>query len=623
MKRWLYGLILSMVLVSVIVTTAYGVGVVSETTLYPSNLTRDPWGCDPDPGDGKCHSWSYFAKSWLGTVYGRETGLACQSYKFSSYYSCFRGTFTGNQLTIGYYKGLGIGTCWNTDQDYDTVNRHMRVWVDGARLADVHQGKTADGLAESKPGSGDQTVYEITYPLASNGTHTLVLCPAESSYYYGMGYMNFVYLRAQVIDNTPPTNPNMTGENNGVQDGVWTNLSAPVFTWSGATDDLAGVRGYDVYFGADPNGTNVQTVLTDNGFGGYSGFAPGTLTDGQYYLRVRTWDKADNAAEWTTLFTLFLDTTPPGVSGDPPTEWQNTTHVAFSVQAEDTLSGLTQLAFSTDNGGSFTVLASPGGANSASETLALDYPDGAHDVLLRAVDRASNVTDQSVTVRVDTAAPSVQILTAGWDAGGQMFIGGSASDATSGIKTVWVKAGDDGEWQLASLNGSSFTWSGVENNYGTRTLYVRVEDNAGNVAIASTEVFRPTPTPTATPTAQSVINAVMGWFAPPTATPLPSPTPTPTATLTPLPNPTRVRETAAPVQPTATAVLPTPTPQPSPAPIRARTGVVRSTRSFWQFLSLVGLSFALGVNAVLDKRPKILRRSAQIIRDVQKLQRGR
>jgi len=621
MKRIFYGLILSMLLISLVVTTAHSVAVIAETTIYPGELTRDPWGCVPDEGTGSCESWSYFAKSWLSTIYGRQTGLACQSYKFSPYYSCFRGTFTGNQLTIGYYKGLGIGTCWNSDQDYDTVARWMRVWIDGDVYARRQPGKTPDGLSESKSGSGDQTVYETTYSGLANGTHTIVLCPYESSYHGGMGYMNFVYLKAQLVDSTPPSNPNAVSESGGAQSGVWTNAAAsPIFWWSGATDDLAGVRGYDVYFGSDPNGTEVQVSLPDNGSGGYTGFSPaGPLADGQYYLRVRTWDKADNAAEWTTLFTLLVDTTPPSLSADPPADWQTQAHVEFPVQAADALSGLSLLAYSTDGGGSFTALASPGGAGTASVPLALDYPDGVHDILLRAVDQAGNVTEQTVTVQVDTTPPAAQILSAEWDAGGQLAVSGTAADAASGVKTVWVKIGSDGEWKQAAFGGGSFTWSGALDEYGTRTLYVRVEDNAGHVSTARADVFRPTHTPAPTNTP---VPFILSFFIQPTATPLP--TATATATATPSPVPTQIRASEeAPLEPTPTAAVP-PTPQPSPTPVPLRrAGVVRSARSFWQFLTLVGLSFALGVNTALDRRPRIIRHSAHILRDYQKFRYGR
>lgn len=615
MKRTIYGIILSFLLLGILAGAAYGVGIVSETTLLPSQLTRDPWGCVKDEGTGKCESWSYFAKSWLGTVYGRETGLACQTYKFSSYYSCFRGTFEGNQLTIGYYKGLGIGTCWNSDQDYDTVNRHMRVWIDGVPVSSVHQGKTADGLAESKSGNGDTTVYETTYPLSTPGTHTLVLCPAESSYYYGMGYMNFVYLKAQLVDSTPPTNPNVVSEGGGAQSGVWTNVSAPVFSWSGATDDLAGVRGYDVYFGSDPNGAEVQVSLPDNGSGGYTGFSPaGPLADGQYYLRVRTWDNADNAADWTTLFTLLLDTAPPTVSGDPPADWQTQAHVEFPVEASDALSGVTLVEYSTDGGGSYTPLSTPGGMPAVSETLALDYPDGTHDILLRAVDAAGNAGQQSVTVRVDTTPPELVVQSAAWNQDdGQITLTGQVADAVSGIRTFWGRV-DDGSWQEVTLNGGSFTFAAANSAYGDSLVTLRVEDNAGNVTTAARQLHRDEPTPTPTPTATTVFSAVLSLFSPPTATPLPSPTPTPTLSPTPT---TRVRATDEPLEPTPTlsmpqmvaTVLPTMMANLPPEPPPPQTSTL------WPLVLLTagGIFVAFSTNVATDRRPEEIHKLGQLI----------
>lgn len=108
-------------------------------------------------------------------------------------------------------------------------------------------------------------------------------------------------------DATAPTNPTGCTEAGGaVNDTLQHTVSAPSFTWTGAADPqgagegVSGVRGYRVYFGADPAGvpTTYQTGATK---------APGAQADGTYYLRVITVDYALNESPATTLFTFRKD----------------------------------------------------------------------------------------------------------------------------------------------------------------------------------------------------------------------------------------------------------------------------------------------------------------------------
>ena len=52
-------------------------------------------------------------------------------------------------------------------------------------------------------------------------------------------------------DTNPPGNPNPPAtETHGVANNTWQNsVSDPNFTWSGALDDVSGVKGYYWYFG--------------------------------------------------------------------------------------------------------------------------------------------------------------------------------------------------------------------------------------------------------------------------------------------------------------------------------------------------------------------------------------
>lgn len=72
-----------------------------------------------------------------------------------------------------------------------------------------------------------------------------------------------------------------------------------IVRWNASTDAGSGVKGYQVYVGADENGTGEWFVAE-------SQVAVPTLPAGRYVVRVRALDNAGNASAWTTLVVLDL-----------------------------------------------------------------------------------------------------------------------------------------------------------------------------------------------------------------------------------------------------------------------------------------------------------------------------
>jgi hypothetical protein len=104
--------------------------------------------------------------------------------------------------------------------------------------------------------------------------------------------------RVVTLDRTPPANPALALETHGAQSGVWQGaVNDPDFTWGGAMDVSSGVKGYNVYWGLDPEG--VSSAWTD-----VESWNPGPVAPGVYYLRLRTEDRAGNWSPWTTIFTF-------------------------------------------------------------------------------------------------------------------------------------------------------------------------------------------------------------------------------------------------------------------------------------------------------------------------------
>ena len=105
-------------------------------------------------------------------------------------------------------------------------------------------------------------------------------------------------------DTHPPTPPTSALETHGVQSDVWQDsVNDPEFTWNGADDVGCGVAGYNVYWGLNSEGTAANWTND-------SGYNPGPVAAGVYYLRVRTVDGAGSGSEWTTLFVFKYGAAP-------------------------------------------------------------------------------------------------------------------------------------------------------------------------------------------------------------------------------------------------------------------------------------------------------------------------
>jgi len=128
-------------------------------------------------------------------------------------------------------------------------------------------------------------------------------------------------------DSTAPTNASVfTGSSasaggTALVSGSSYSYAAPYFTWSGATDAHSSVSGYYVYFGtsssADPETAgNLQTTAA------YTVTTP--LSNGTYYLRVKTKDSAGNISSAISGFTYIY-------SGVSPSTVTATTTADFST----------------------------------------------------------------------------------------------------------------------------------------------------------------------------------------------------------------------------------------------------------------------------------------------------
>jgi hypothetical protein len=204
------------------------------------------------------------------------------------------------------------------------------------------------------------------------------------------------------------------------------------------------------------------------------------LADGLHNVVIRAFDLAMNAGYGYVNFTT--DITDPIVTISFPAANAilnyNTTTVWWN--ATDATTGIDHCTYSLDGGAAVTV----SGAGPQFSHQFINLTDGTHTVLIIAYDGVGNHKSASVTFKVDTHAPTIQIL---FPSAGAYYhtvtINGTwnITDSVSGVKQIMVKL-DNGSWVNIAYNQ---THQFVGLTTGNHTIYLQAEDNATNVAEAN------------------------------------------------------------------------------------------------------------------------------------------
>ena len=305
----------------------------------------------------------------------------------------------------------------------------------------------------SSAGQGQHTLYVQAWDNAGNAS-------AVAS----VGWFGY--------DTVAPTYPTSVNPGCTAVSGVWQNTcNDPNFTWSGAHDATSGVAGYQVYWGADPNGVSEHWTSATS-------FDPGPVSDGSYYLRVRTRDHAGNWSSWATLFILRYDgaapTNPNSVNPGCTASygvWQNTCADAnFTWSgAGDAASGVAgyEIYWGMDANGTGAYWSTAAAYNPA------PVNSGAYYLRVRTKDNASNWSPWSTlfVLRYDGVAPTGSMTinhNATTTHATLVRLQSSATDAASGVCqmrfrdaggawTDWQNYRPATYWQLPGPTGRNFT----------------------------------------------------------------------------------------------------------------------------------------------------------------------
>ncbi|MFN8444220.1 MAG: hypothetical protein U0175_25785 [Caldilineaceae bacterium] len=164
------------------------------------------------------------------------------------------------------------------------------------------------------------------------------------------------------LDHTPPSNPEVTETACGVINGNWQNsCSTPTFHWAGAEDQASGIAAYEVSW---DSGSISTTLSFSNSITSYT---PPAVKEGEHLLWMRTGDQAGNWSDWSTVFTLRYDISPPigTLALNGGATMARTPLVTVSSELSDTLSEVNAIRL-RNNGGKWSEW--------YSATMPLDWP---------------------------------------------------------------------------------------------------------------------------------------------------------------------------------------------------------------------------------------------------------
>ena len=206
-----------------------------------------------------------------------------------------------------------------------------------------------------------------------------------------------------------------------------------------------------------------------------------TMGDGEKIVYFRAQDRVGNIAE-AVFDTIILDTTPPenlSIVINQDAKYTTSKLIYLNLMAIDTLSGLKDMAFSTDS-----VIWTTWESFTHDKSLILPFGDGEKIIYFRVMDNAGNTAQAFDTIILDITPPhSLSIL-----------INNGTPKTNSTTVTLDINAIDDtsGVYQM-SFSTDKMSWSDWEMfnykwslpllpNDGEKAIYFRVNDRAGNIA---------------------------------------------------------------------------------------------------------------------------------------------
>ncbi len=318
----------------------------------------------------------------------------------------------------------------------------------GVASVEIFLDNMSKGKALVTPANGTSISWSMTLTLLAQGMHNVTATAKDIAGNARSASVDFI------VDTTPPSilaPLPITVQTSTAGGALSSDPSIKAF--------LAGALTLDAI---DPHPT-----VTNN--------APMLFPLGKTTVTFTATDAAGNSASDSSTVTV-VDTIPPSITITQPTNGSkfNTTSIIVKGTVSDTT--LTSVEILVDN-------VSQGSAALANTTWTktLTLVEGSHIITAKAKDNANNTSSASISVIIDTTAPTVSITSPPNNATlhtSNISITGTAADA-NGVMSVHVSV-DNGAFTLAS-GTTSWSFSTTLPN-GTHTITAKATDMVGNTS---------------------------------------------------------------------------------------------------------------------------------------------
>ncbi len=392
--------------------------------------------------------------------------------------------------------GQPIETASGSGPDVDYIYTLQGVFVVSWTAAtDPESAITAYELQEKKTTTGTWTTLSSTLTTTQfQVTNQL----SNTQYFYHVRAKNAAGLWGAwsadsdgvLIDGTPPSAVTVT------DDGNYTNSTTSLHaTWTASSDAESGITDYQYVIRQDSTLGTIIVPQTSAGLVTQVTRTGLALTNGKtYYIGVSPVNGAGRSAIMNYSNGITVDTVAPTVTISAPANGVIVSGTSVSVNAtvvENNSMGTVQFKLDGANLGALDAT-SPYSVTWDTTTAS----NGSHTLTAIAQDSAGNIaTSAPITVTVNNAAADTTLPT------GTVTINGGAASTNTTAATLTLSATDNsGSVAQMQFSNDGTTYSAVEayatsktwtlaTGDGTKTVYAKFKDAAGNWSTAATDTI--------------------------------------------------------------------------------------------------------------------------------------
>jgi len=325
------------------------------------------------------------------------------------------------------------------------------------------------------------TSYTASYPILGQ-----MLIGETSSASYASRGIGFVYVIAREQEQEQIYKIKSIGANAEVGGEiilpeVWQSDNDPYFYWQVDFQPTNIVSGYSIALDAEPDrliDTTVNSFL----------FPSDAFADGEHIFYVKAVVVGDIWGPSST-FGIWVDATQPTVDNVSPTSGSilSERKPLISCSATDSISGIDWSSLTVKLNNEYVAASYEESQEVIEYEPSTSLADGYHNVLVKISDNAGNERVQGWGFRVDTIGPVGSIVVnAGDDYTESSVVRLSlvAIDSTSDVATMQLSNYKDfygAQWQ--EYEELIDEWTVLDSEVvGTKTIYVRFQDDAGNIS---------------------------------------------------------------------------------------------------------------------------------------------